>query len=118
MPAASAETSLGSAAGAHHGMPATEIGKSNSARIVLAQRRRRPRRTVRPRARRRIIRRRKSRRNGRIVGGIAAAIIAGIIANEIARADQREWEYRCRRWYRRCDRGSASACRRFYRHCW
>ena len=118
MPAPSAETSLSSATGVRYGLPASAIDANKSARIVLAQRRRRPRRNVRPHARRRVVRRRKSRRAGRIAGGIAAAIIAGIIANEIARADQRDWEYQCRRWFRRCDRGNVSACRRFYRHCY
>ena len=100
-------------------LPAVVVGSHAKPRIVLAQRRQR-RGANRPRARRRAIRRSRRRRGraGRIAGGIAAAIIAGIIANEIARADQRDWGQRCRRWYRRCDDGFARACRRFYRHCY
>lgn len=96
----------------------SETAGNGEARIVLAQRRRGARRANRPRARQRSVRRRRNRRTGRIVGGIAAGIIAGIIANEIARADRGKWESRCRRWYRRCDRGNRSACRQFYRHCY
>lgn len=88
--------------------------------LQLAQRRAKPRRNVRQKRRSGVVRRsrRRNRRTGRIVGGIAAAIIAGIVANELARADQRSWDERCRRWFRRCDYGDDRACHRFYRYCY
>lgn len=44
-------------------------------------------------------------------------IIGGVLEGAIAQEEEKEFERRCRRWYKRCENGSDYACDKYYNRC-